>query len=318
MIPHRMKPTKMQLLLIGAMAIWGLNISALKVLTTYFDPLIIACLRMVLAAIFINFTLIWSRRPVNLLQISRWQWLRFLFCAFLMVYLNQIFFTKGLQSASASNSSLIMALSPLVASILAAIIFRESLTRLRLLGVALGFGGVFAVVFSSPGASLSGPGWGDLQVFGAMFTFVTGGMMIQALARQFNALVISCIVYTLGASMLSIHLAIDDSINLTTESMLHPGIWPWALMIFSGIVATAICNMYWNRAIAELGVARCSVFQYWIPVFGVGFALWLLDEPFTLWHLVGLLGIVLGTYLGTQRPKVLPGAAVTTPASTKL
>ncbi len=309
-----MKPTRMQLLLIGTMAIWGLNISAIKVLTTYLDPLIIACVRMVLAAIVINLTLIWSRQPIKLLNISRWQWLRFLLCAALMVYVNQIFFTTGMQSASASNSSLIMALSPLVASILAAIIFREPLTRMRLLGVALGFGGVFAVVFSSPGASLSGPGLGDLQIFGAMFSFVAGGMLIQDLARRFNAIVISSIIYTLGACLLCLHLAIDDSINLTRQSMSHPGIWPWVLMIFSGIFATAICNMYWNRAIAELGVARTSVFQYWIPVFGVGFALWLLGESFTLWHLVGLLGIVLGTYLGTQRTQSVPGATVPAPS----
>lgn len=196
-----MKPTKMQLLLIATMAIWGLNISALKVLTAYFDPLIISCIRMVLAAFFINCILIWSRRPIKLQDITRGQWLRFLLCAALMVYANQLFFTNGLQSASASNSSLIMALSPLVASILAAVIFREPLTRVRLLGVALGFGGVFAVVFSSPGASLSGPEWGDLQVFGAMFTFVTGGILIQGLARHFNALVISSIIYTLGGGL---------------------------------------------------------------------------------------------------------------------
>lgn len=296
------------------MAIWGLNISAIKVLTEYLDPLIIACTRMVLAAIVINFTVIWSRRPIRLLQISRWQWLRFLLCAILMVYVNQLFFTNGMQRASASNSSLIMALSPLVASILAAFIFREPLTRMRLLGVALGFGGVFAVVFSSPGASLAGPGLGDLQVGGAMLTFVVGGMLIQGLARQFNALVISSMIYTLGAALLCIHLAIDDSVDISIQSIVDPGIWPWILMIFSGIFATAICNMYWNRAIAELGVARTSVFQYWIPVFGVGFALWLLGESFTVWHLVGLLGIVLGTYLGTQRS---PGAIALASATSK-
>src|SRR3546814_9493410 len=75
---------------------------------------------------------------------------------------------------------------------------------------------------------------------------------------------------------------------------------PWLLMVFTGIVATAICNMFWNRAIAELGVARTSLYQYWIPVFGVGFAMLLLGEPFTAWHLVGLLGILLGTYLRSE------------------
>ena len=296
-----MNPVRTQLLLIGTMAIWGLNISAIKVLTAYLDPLLVACLRMVLAACVINLTLAWSRRPVRLLDISAGQWLRFILCAVLMVYANQILFTSGMQTASATNSSLIMALSPLVASILAAIIFRESLTGLRLLGIVLGFGGVFAVVFSGSDAALGQAGWGDAQVTAAMFSFVAGGMLIQALARQFNALVISSFIYTIGAVLLCIHLMFSD-VDFSLRALLMTGLWPLFLILFTGIVATAICNMLWNRAIAELGVARTSVFQYWIPVFGVGFAMLLLGEPFTAWHLLGLLGILLGTYLGTRRP----------------
>lgn len=298
-----MNPVRMQLLLIGTMAIWGLNISAVKVLTGYLDPLIVACLRMVLAAIVINLTLAWSRRPVRLLSITAGQWLRFIACGVLMVYVNQILFTTGMQTASATNSSLIMALSPLVASILAALVFREALTGVRLLGIAMGFGGVFAVVFSGSQAQLAGASLGDVQIFAAMFTFVVGGMLIQNLARQFNALVISAFIYTIGAVLLSIHLYFSDTVEFSLEALLLPGLWPLTLLVFTGIVATAICNMLWNRAIAELGVARTSVFQYWIPVFGVGFAMLLLGEPFTVWHLAGVAGILLGTYLGTRRPK---------------
>lgn len=299
-----MNPVRMQLLLIGTMAIWGLNISAVKVLTTYFDPLIVACLRMVLAALIINLTLAWSRRPVGLRSISAGHWLRFIACGVLMVYANQILFTTGMQTASATNSSLIMALSPLVASILAALVFREALTGVRLLGIALGFGGVFAVVFSGSQATLAGASWGDAQIFAAMFTFVVGGMLIQNLARHFNALVISTFIYTIGAVLLSVHLFFSDDVVFSFQILVGPGLWPLILLVFTGIVATAICNMLWNRAIAELGVARTSVFQYWIPVFGVAFAMLLLGEPFGPWHLVGVVGILLGTYLGTRRPKV--------------
>ncbi|RTZ43249.1 DMT family transporter [Candidimonas sp. SYP-B2681] len=298
-----MTPLRMQLLLIGTMAIWGVNISAIKVLTSHLDPLLVACLRMVLAALIINLTLLSSGRSLGLSRISSGQWLRFILCAVLMVYGNQIFFTTGMQTASATNSSLIMALSPLVASILAAAIFRERLTGVRLLGIGLGFGGVFAVVFSNSDAALAGASWGDAQVFTAMFSFVAGGMLIQALARQFNALVISSVIYTIGALLLCLHLLLSDTVEFSFAALRAMGLWPFFLLVFSGVVATAMCNMLWNRAIAELGVARTSVFQYWIPVFGVGFAILLLGEPFSAWHLAGVVGILLGTYLGTRRPK---------------
>ncbi|MDS1140013.1 DMT family transporter [Pusillimonas sp. SM2304] len=296
-----MNSLRTQLLLIGTMAIWGLNISAIKVLTAHFDPMVVAALRMALAAVVINLTLFWLKPPIILGKVPIEQWLRFVLCSVLMIYANQILFTGGMVSASATNSSLIMALSPLVASIMAAVIFRETLTRKRLLGIALGFGGVFAVVFSGAGASLSSATWGDAQIFAAMFSFVAGGVFIQSLARQFHALVISSFIYTFGAVLLCIHAVLDDSVDLSAQALLAAGFWPWALLILTGIVATALCNMLWNHAIAELGVARTSVFQYWIPVFGVAFAMLWLGEAFTWWHVVGLVGILLGTYLGTRR-----------------
>src|SRR3546814_941349 len=128
-----MNSFRTQLLLIGTMAMWGLNISAIKVLTGAMHPMLVASLRMAIAAVVINITLFWLKPPIILGKVPWAQWGRFVLCAVLMVYANQIFFTYGMVGATATNSSLIMALSPLVASVLAAIIFRETLTRIRLL-----------------------------------------------------------------------------------------------------------------------------------------------------------------------------------------
>ncbi len=290
-----------QLILIGTMAIWGLNVSVIKVLAANVHPMLVATLRMVIAAIVINLTLWLLRPPIIQGRIPLAQCLRFVLCAALMVYANQIFFARGMVSASATNSALILALSPLVASLMAAVIFREKLSRVRLLGVALGFGGVFVVVIMGADASLAQASQGDALVFGAMVSFVAGGVFIQSLARQYHALFISSVIYTVGSVMLGIHTLLDDSVVLNEQTLLGPGLRIWAFMAFAGIVPTAVCNMLWNKAIAELGVARTSVYQYWIPVFGVIFALVWLDEPFTLWHVAGMAGILLGTYLGTRR-----------------
>jgi drug/metabolite transporter (DMT)-like permease len=286
--------------MIATMAVWGLNITAIKVLTAVMHPLLISTFRMVLASVVIHMTLAHYQRRLKLRKITPRQWLRFALCALFMVYGNQVFFTGGMVTASATNTSLIMSLGPLVASVMAAFIFRESLTGLRILGIALGFGGVFAVIFSNPNAALSAAGWGDAQIFLCMLSFVTGGILIQAIARQFDALTISAIIYTLGSLFLCLHVAVSPSVRMDADSLLI-GWWPWIVLVFSGIVATAIGNMIWNWAITELGAARTTLFQYWIPVFGVGFAMLLLGEAFTVWHAVGLLGILLGTYFGTKR-----------------
>lgn len=295
-----MNPLRMQLLLIATMAVWGMNISVVKLLTQHYDTLLISCLRMSLATLVINGTLVWSRQPFPKAAMS-WSTLwRLIVCGLCMVYLNQLFFVGGMQLASATNASLIMALSPLVAALMAAVVFREPLSRRRVFGVVLGFGGVFVVVVSGPGATFSSAGLGDLILLLAVLSFVIGGLIIQSLARQFSALFISSAIYTVGSLALIIHVTLSSSVQVSWHTV-FPGVAPVLLMLVSGVVATAMGNMFWSRAISELGASRSSVYQYWIPVFGVAFAMLILGEPFTLWHLVGLLGIILGTYLGTRR-----------------
>lgn len=287
-----------QMTLIAAMAIWGLNVAVVKQLTHTFDTSMLAALRMVVALAVLSGLLLWKRCVVAGMS---WKQLRTLLVAgVLMVYLNQLLFAEGLQRSTATNGALIMALSPLVSAVLAAVMFRESLSLQRLLGVALGFGGVAAVVLSHPGAGLSHASTGDLMLVAGVVSFAAGGALVQRLARCMHPLTISWAIYLVGTSMLVVQVVFGSpALNL---DVLFPGWWPWALILFSGVMATALSNLLWNRAIATIGVARTAVFLYWVPVFGVLFAAVLLDERLTAWHLAGFAAVMAGTFLGTRQP----------------
>ena len=294
-----------QMALIAAMAIWGLNVAVVKQLTDSFETSTLAALRMVVALAVLSAIVLWKRCGV--LGMS-WKQVRTLLVAgVLMVYLNQLLFAEGLQRSTATNGALIMALSPLVSALLAAFMFRETLSLQRLLGVALGFGGVAAVVLSHPGAGLSRASTGDLMLVAGVVSFAAGGALVQRLARCMHPLTISWAIYLVGTSMLVVQVVVGSpSLNV---DVLFPGWWPWALILFSGVMATALSNLLWNRAIATIGVARTAVFLYWVPVFGVLFAAILLDERLTAWHLAGFIAVMAGTFLGTRRPRPAAPAA---------
>lgn len=291
---------KTRLGLIGIMAVWGMNVSAVKVLTLSFHPLMMAALRMLLAAIVINMLLWHFKRSFSLPKLSARQWLRLLACAFLMVYMNQILLAKGLFTATAVNGALIMALAPLVATVFAAILFRETLSVMRLVGIAIGLMGVAAVVFSQHGFALAQAGAGDFAVMGSMFTFSLGGLLVQALARDMEPLVISGLIYILGAALLLAHALLSPSVVITWQTV-FPNAMAWALIIFSGVIATGVGSIVWNHAISKLGAARTTIYQYWIPAFGVLIAVVVLGEALRFWHVFGLAAIFLGTYLGTHK-----------------
>jgi len=279
-----------------AMVLWGVNVSAVKALTTSFESLPLAALRMAVACLALSAIVLWRRGGVPALGAR--QLAAMTGCAFLMVYANQILFAQGLLRSTATNGALIMALSPLVSALMAALVFRESLTPRRMLGVALGFAGVAAVVLSHPGAGLSRAGFGDLMLALGVVSFAIGGVGVQRLARQIDPLSISWVIYMIGTAMLVLHTLLGPSRLGAAE--LFPGAWPWALVLFSGIAATAAGNLIWNRAISVIGVARTAVFLYWVPVFGVAFAALLLGEALTWWHLLGFVAVMSGTWLGTR------------------
>jgi drug/metabolite transporter (DMT)-like permease len=293
----RRQALRVQATLLVAMVIWGLNVPAVKVLVRWFDPLLLASVRMVVASIVLTAIVLWKR--CSLRVISGRAWVALGACGVLMVYFNQFLFAEGLLRSTATNASLIMALSPLVSALIAALAFGEALTAQRIAGVLLGLAGVGAVVLSHPGAGVSRASLGDLMLASGVVSFAAGGAIVQRLAQRVHPLAISWAIYVIGTVLLVLHRAGSGApLGL---AIVFPGWHPWTLVLFSGVLATAVSNLVWNDAIARIGVARTAVFLYWVPVFGVAFAGLFLGEQLTAWHLAGFAAVMGGTYLGTRR-----------------
>jgi drug/metabolite transporter (DMT)-like permease len=286
----------MRWLLLATMAVWGLNLSVVKLLIERFEPMLIAVLRMAVAALAISVVLCWRRLP----------WPRFTprelglvaVCAVLMVYLNQFLFTEGVARTAATNAALIIALNPLVSALVAALLLGDRLTPRRLAGVALGFGGVAMVVLNKSGAALATGGLGDALVLGSVFSWVLGGALVRGLAAGRDSASVSWAVHGAGTLMLAADLLLLRPVPL--GGLARFGVVDAGLLILSGVFATGIGALVWNRALVTLGVARTALYVYWVPIFGVAFGVLLLGEPLTLWHLAGLVGVLGGTWLGTS------------------
>lgn len=286
----------LQALLLGTAAVWGANLSVVKLLLVQMEPMLVSVLRMAVAAVAVAAVVAWRRMPWP--PLSRRQWAALAGCAFLMVYLNQIFFTQGVAGTNAANAALIIALNPLVSSLLAVLLLGDRLSAQRIAGVALGFGGVAAVVLHRPGMALGGAGLGDLLVLCSVTTWVLGGVMVQRLARGIDPLFISAVLNVIGTAMLLLHVLLRPQPLVYDASQI--GWLTGVLVLLSGLLATALGGIVWNRALMVLGVARTALYSYWVPIFGVLFAVLLLGEPLTVWHGVGLAAVLAGTWLGTR------------------
>jgi drug/metabolite transporter (DMT)-like permease len=190
-----------------------------------------------------------------------------------------------------------VALGPLVSSLLAAIAFRERLALPRVAGIALGLAGVVGVILHRPGAGVGQAGIGDLLVGASVLSFALGGVLVQRLARQLDVLAISWGIYLVGSLLLALHAAVAGF----DQRILSSGWQSWSLILFSGVAASAIGNLIWNRSIGILGISRTALFLNWVPLFAITFAVAFLGEPFSWWLAFGFGCVVCGTWLGALR-----------------
>lgn len=280
-------------MLFAAVAMWGANVPLMKWLTGAFDPVLMSTLRMVAAACALALFLL---RTAPIKTITMHQWGQLLLCGFVMVYLNQVFFVGGVARSTATNGTLISATNALFGSLLAWLFLRERLRGRRMLGIAIGMAGVSLVILMRPGADLGHGGVGDLMMVVATVSFVAGGAVVQRLAAEIDAVTISVGIHVVGAILLLVHLGAQSAWTGHWPQM-PSTLGPWALVLLSGVIVTGMGNLMWNRAIGIVGMARASVWTYWMPVFGVAVAVLFLGEPLTLWHVVGFLLVLWGTRL---------------------
>jgi drug/metabolite transporter (DMT)-like permease len=282
--------------LVATMAVWALNLSAVKWLTGVLDITLVASLRMACAALVLILLLVLNGR-----RLPRWQGGTLaLACigALLMVYGNQMLFASAMGKTTASNAALILALNPLINGLLEALVYRKRLTAPYLLGTLLAVAGVCVVILNRGHADFAGPSMGDMLVLASMFSFAGGVLIVQRLARSNGAQEINAVLYLVGALALAIHTWVATPSPL--DAVMALGWREWGCVAFSGAVATAMGAIAWTRGVALMGLGRAAVYMSWVPVLGVAFGALLLGEQLTLWHLLGLVLVLSGTVLSSQ------------------
>jgi drug/metabolite transporter (DMT)-like permease len=288
-----------QAVLIGAMAVWGVNVSAVKVLAGTLDMMAVATSRMVVAVAALTVALVVMRQarlPIRLKALGG-----LVCCAVLMVYANQMLFAAAISRTSATHCAMLNALSPLISSLIASTLLHERLGAARIVGIAVGLAGVAMVILTRQGASASGDLVGDLLMMAAVTCFATGGALIQRLSAGLSALQISWFIHVVGTLMLLVHAAIGAP--TTFDAVVGASTNDWGLILFSGVCATALAAIAWNSAIARIGVARTAMAFYWVPIFGLAFAALALGEPLTFWHPLGLACVIVGSLLARARQR---------------
>lgn len=275
------------------MVIWGMNVVFIKMLVDVFPTVTMTSFRVFLAGVVAITVCILIKQ---LRKFTKVEW-KYIFIATIFGVTGHHFFLAwGLTLTTASNTALILALLPLTTSILASVMLKDSLSRLRVIGIAFAFCGVASIILQS-GESFTSINAGDVSIFIAMFVQAVSFIYIKKGTNTIDSRVMTAVMLVVGSSFLFVISLFAEPAG--TSQMIEQTGLIWGIFLVSSIFATALGHFLFNAAIHRLGAGQTAVFNNFVPFFGLVFsALWL-GEQITLLQLTGFVFIVLGVLLGT-------------------
>ena len=288
-----MKDIKVIITLVLVMFTWGINVSALKYLVTYFDPITMTSMRIMSAAVLV-FVILFFLKKIRLPR-NR-EWLYIVGGGATNVVMHHFFLAEGLSKTSAANGGLILGLGPLLTATLAVFILKEKVTGVRALGFLFGGIGVSIVVLGGSG-TLGKLSFGDVEIFLSILSQAISFMLIKKASKTMDAGLLTGYMLLVGSVILVIIALIKEPGGFAELSKGTPTVW--AVFLFSALLATAVGHMAYNSAIQTIGAARASIFLNFNTFFALIGASIFLGESIYPAHFIGLVFIVAGVILGS-------------------
>ncbi len=288
------------LLLLGLSAIWGVSYLLIKIGLRDLSPEVVSFARIALAAL-VLLPIAAHRGALAALR-GRIRWAVIL--GAIQVAGPFLLIAAGERSISSSLAGILVATTPIFTALLALRLDPEERSEgTRLLGVAIGIVGVIALF----GLDLSGSGvLGGVAVVLASVGYAVGGFIFKARFADAPPIGVVAVVMTAGALLLLPAAA-------ATLPSAAPALGPIAAVAALGLFGTGLAFVIFYALIAKVGPARTMLVSYIAPGFAVVYGAWFLSEPITAGKLVGLAGILVGSWLGAGRLEARPPERASAP-----
>ena len=213
---------------------------------------------------------------------------------------------SAMEYTTTTNTSLIVSLSPLVATALISIFYRtQRLNRTQTLGTLMAAVGVVLVVLNGRFVLHLSP-LGDSLAFSAALCWGIYSLLMIPANQRYNTVFITRKVFFYGLlSMIPYFLlrpeeaTIFQFFNPSTLQFFNSSIL--LNLLFLGCIASMGCFVAWNWVLKKLGAVVATNYVYFNPVTTIVFAWAILSEQITLFFLIGTLLILMGMYLADRK-----------------
>lgn len=251
------------LLVTASAFFWGANFVLAGPVLADLPPLWAAAVRFMLGAVLM--LAIAGVRRDDLLGLLRRHAAVYLLLGVVGITAFNLLFFYAMQSSSANNAALIMAINPLLTALLAAVFLGEKPTSRHWLALPVALLGVLVVISHGNMNALTSLSFahGDLLMLAATMSWALYNILTRRYMPQGSAIANTSWIMAVGAILL-LSVALDSDSHIHTLDL--KASIAMAIMVVGG---TVLAYLFWGIGIARLGAARAAIFLNLIPVFAM-------------------------------------------------
>ena len=282
---------------------WSLNWVVGRAIVGHVSPLAFTFSRWIVAvAVMLPFA--WPQIRAHWPLIRR-NWKTIVWLGFWGTGLHNAFAYVGLQYTTANNGVILNSSIPIMIIMIGWLVYRETITRVQTLGVAISIAGILVIVSRGDLSALAALSFnkGDLIVLAGMVFWAAYTVFLRMKPAELPGLALLACCGTVGTFLL-FPLFLFEMLFLGGHVEFTPA--TLTAMLYVGIFPAFVGYVFWNRGVAEVGANRAGIFVHLMPAFVAVLAWLFLGERIYLFHLVGIALILAGIALTTRGHRAVP------------
>ncbi len=277
--------------LVGAVLIWAINFSVVKFALEELEPFAFNSVRLIVASI-IFLTLARLVPGPSILPEDR---LRFVALALIGHTGYQLLFISGIDETTASNSAILLGLTPVFVAILSSLFSIERATPRTWIGISVSVLGVCLVLHDS--VQLGGSARGDWLTLAATLCWSAYTVFGQPVVARYGLFKTNAYTMTLG-TLVFLPFGLPALLSLDPSAV--PAAAWWAT-VYSFVFALVVAYCCWYFAVSRIGPTQTAIYSNLMPVAALAIAHLWIGEPIGTLQLIGAATIFLGIFLVRKR-----------------
>ncbi len=276
--------------------IWGSAFFNIKIATYSYDPITLALVRVIFASV--PLLLLCRIKNIKIEAFSK-NWKSYALIGLCNIAIPFVLIAIGTSKINSYLAAILMSTTPLSGSILAHFFIKdEKLSFLKSLGVIIGFSGIILLFFDKIIINSENYIYALITILGSTF-YCIGGLLTLKLRNKKNENV------TTSTTLWSVIFLFPLSILVETPWNSSPTLISTLSLLYLGVIATGLAWLIRFRILTVNGLVFQTQVAYLIPIFGIIFGYFIMDEIITWRVLLSLVIILFGIYIFKKNNKGL-------------